>query len=208
MDTLCIPVHSSKLAKSCRKKAIQLLGETFHEATAVLVIDRELEIVQSATAPFLELGLRILCSGWMKRLWTLQEAALASEARGVAKLYFQMRDGPFLYQNDLNSPEKRTAPIHDEEGSLLHEGGIEVRLWMAIPSVRSLREVPEGYSPFRFIHDAIEHRSTSKFERCAALPCLFAGQRPNHNCVYFGCRTENGEPLHAHARSSNWNAVV
>ncbi len=164
MDTLCIPVHSSKLAKSCRKKAIQLLGETFHEATAVLVLDRELEIVQSATAPFLELGLRILCSGWMKRLWTLQEAALASEARGVAKLYFQMRDGPFLYQNDLNSPEKRTAPIHDEEGSLLHQGGIEVRLWMAIPSVRSLREVPEGYSPFRFIHDAIEHRSTSKFE--------------------------------------------
>jgi len=96
MDTLCIPVHPS--AKAYRKKAIQLLGKTFNEATAALVLDRELEMEDSTTATFFELGLRILCSGWAKRLWTLQEALLASEAHGSDKLYFQMHDGPFLYQ--------------------------------------------------------------------------------------------------------------
>ena len=68
MDTLCIPVHPS--AERHRKKAIRLLGKTFHEAAAVLVVDRELDYVESATSSFLELGMRILCSGWMKRLWT------------------------------------------------------------------------------------------------------------------------------------------
>lgn len=96
MDTLCIPVDAS--ARQYRKKAIQLLGKTFHEANAVLVLDHELTIAECLTTSFLELGTRILCSGWMKRLWTLQEATLASESHGVEKIYFQMRDGPFLYQ--------------------------------------------------------------------------------------------------------------
>ena len=76
MDTVCVPVAEE--AKAFRKKAIQLLGKTYHEATAVLVLDRELEIVNAASAPFFEVGLRILCSGWVKRLWTLQEATLAT----------------------------------------------------------------------------------------------------------------------------------
>ncbi|KAK0437976.1 uncharacterized protein EV420DRAFT_1280318 [Desarmillaria tabescens] len=170
MDTLCIPVHPSELAKSYRKKAIQLLGKTFHEATAVLVLDRELEIVESATVPFLELGLRILCSGWMKRLWTLQEATLASEAHGVDKLYFQMQDGPFLYQKynrdrkALNSLDKHTTEIQAEERTLLYDDGIMLLLGEQIPSVRAMREKRKGWSPFQVIYSAIEHRSTSKFE--------------------------------------------
>ncbi|PBK63355.1 hypothetical protein ARMSODRAFT_963251, partial [Armillaria solidipes] len=170
MDTLCIPVHPSELAKSYRKKAIQLLGKTFHEATAVLVLDRELEIVQSATVPFLELGLRILCSGWMKRLWTLQEATLASEAHGIDKLYFQMRDGPFLYQKydrdrkALNRLDERTTEVEAEERTLLYDDGIMLLLGAQIPSVRAMREMRKGWSPFQVIHSAIERRSTSKFE--------------------------------------------
>ncbi|KAK0442104.1 hypothetical protein EV421DRAFT_1664499, partial [Armillaria borealis] len=170
MDTLCIPVHPSELAKSYRKKAIQLLGKTFHEATAVLVLDRELEIVQSATVPFLELGLRILCSGWAKHLWTLQEASLASEAHGGDKLYFQMQDGPFLYQKydrdrkALNSLDEDTTEIQAEERTLLYEDGIMLQLGAQIPSVRAMREMRKGWSPFQVIHNATEHRSTSKFE--------------------------------------------
>ncbi|KAK7027915.1 hypothetical protein VNI00_015131 [Paramarasmius palmivorus] len=170
MDTLCIPVHPSELAKSYRKKAIQLLGKTFHEATAVLILDRELEIVESATTTFVELGLRILCSGWVKRLWTLQEASLASEARGADKVYFQMQDGPFLYQKydrdrkALNSLDERTTELQAEERTLLCENGIMLELGAQIPSVRAMRQMRDGWSPFRVIHSAIEHRSTSKFE--------------------------------------------
>ncbi|KAL0564500.1 hypothetical protein V5O48_017544 [Marasmius crinis-equi] len=168
MDTLCIPVDPSKLAY--RKKAIKLLGETFHKATAVLILDRELEIVQCATATFLELGLRILCSGWVKRLWTLQEATLASEAWGTDKLYFQMQDGPFLYQKyhrnrkALRSLNEHMTEIEAEERTLLLEDGIMLELGAQIPSVQAMREMREGWSPFRVIHSATEHRSTSKFE--------------------------------------------
>lgn len=168
LDTLCIPVEPS--AGAYRKKAIQLLGKTFNEADAVLVLDRELEIVESAASSFLELGLRILCSGWMKRLWTLQEATLASEAHNVTLLYFQMRDGPFLYQkydrnrSALRRVNERTTEIQAEERSLLHDKGMMLELGAQLPSVGMMRNMREGWSPFRVIHSAIEHRSTSKAE--------------------------------------------
>ncbi|KAI6143762.1 hypothetical protein BKA82DRAFT_3919954, partial [Pisolithus tinctorius] len=168
LDTLCIPVEPS--ARAYCKKAIQLLGKTFNEADAVLVLDRELEIVKSAAASFLELGLRILCSGWMKRLWTLQEATLASEAHNVSLLYFQMRDGPFLYQkydrnrSALRCVDECTTKIQAEEQSLLHDRGIMLELGAQLPSVGMMRNMRQGWSPFKVIHSAIEHRSTSKAE--------------------------------------------
>ena len=168
LDTLCIPVDPS--AKAYRKKAIQLLGKTFNEADAVLVLDRELEIVESATASFLELGLRILCSGWMKRLWTLQEATLASEAHNASLLYFQMGDGHFLYQKydrSRSAPRRvneRTTEIQAEERTLLHDNGVMLELGAQLPSVGMMRNMRPGWSPFRVIYSAIEHRSTSKAE--------------------------------------------
>ena len=110
MDTLCIPVHP--LEKKSRKKAIGFLSKTFQEATVVLVLDRELAAVDGATAPFLELAMRILCCGWLKRLWTFQEAVLASWAEGgKARIYFQLRDGPFLYYQCVR---------HETLGGLTH----------------------------------------------------------------------------------------
>lgn len=168
MDTLCIPVDPD--ASAHRKKAIQLLGETFNQANAVLILDRELEIVESTTASFLELGVRILCSGWVKRLWTLQEATLASEAHGMSKLYFQMRDGPFLYQKydrDRSASrriEAHTTEIQAEERTILNDYGIMLELGAQIPSVRAMRNIREGWSPFQVVYTAIEHRSTSKAE--------------------------------------------
>ncbi|KAF7350751.1 Het domain protein [Mycena sanguinolenta] len=166
MDTLCIPVEPS--ANEYRKKAIHLMGKTFNDANVVLVLDRELEIVESMTASFLELGLRILCSGWIKRLWTLQEAALASEAHGIDKLYFQMHDGPFLYQKyDRNRRALRHADkteIRAEERTILLESAIMLELGAQIPSIHVMRDMREGWSQFRVIYYAIEHRSTSKAE--------------------------------------------
>ncbi|KAH9892485.1 hypothetical protein C8Q73DRAFT_782020 [Cubamyces lactineus] len=170
MDTLCVPVDEE--AKAFRKKAIQLLGKTYHEATAVLVLDRELEIVNAASAPFLEIGLRILCSGWVKRLWTLQEATLASEAHGEEKIYFQMGDGPLLYQKyDRDRPAVHVVPndtafseVAADERTLLYDDGVMLLLGEQLPSVRAMRVMREGWSPFRAIYSATEHRTTSKAE--------------------------------------------
>ena len=170
MDTLCIPVHPS--AKPYRKRAIQLLGKTFHEARAVLVLDRELEIVNPTTSSFLELGIHILSSGWMKRLWTLQEATFASDALGEDRIFLQMRDYPFPYQKYDRNRLARTArdgstmlDIHAQERSVLDEIGIILLLAEQIPSVRAVRsDVVGGWSPLYSIALAIEHRTTSKAE--------------------------------------------
>jgi len=136
----------------------------------VLILDRELEIVESTTATFFELAVRILCSGWVKRLWTLQEATLASEGRGVDKLFFQMRDGPFLYQKydrDRKAAKRlddSTTEIQAEERVLLVENGIMLLLGENIPSVRAMRSMRKGWSPFYVIYSAIKRRATSKAE--------------------------------------------
>ena len=170
MDTLCIPVDPHPTVKALRKKAIQLLGRTFHEARAVLILDRELEIVNSSTASFLELGTRLLCSGWMKRLWTLQEATLASEALGEDRLFFQMGDGPFPYRKyDPDRPasiayNKLTTELAAEEHDLLNEHGVLLLLGEQLPSLRGMHNMRDHWAPFRMLFTALEHRTTSKAE--------------------------------------------
>ncbi|KAI0668107.1 hypothetical protein C8Q78DRAFT_1155806 [Trametes maxima] len=172
IDTLCVPVD--KNAKEFRKKAIQLLGETYYKAIAVLVLDKQLESVDGATAPFLEFGLRILSGGWIKRLWTLQEATLASEVHGEEKIYFQMLDGPVLYcKYNRHRPAARpvgtiaSSPgteIGAEERTLLYDRSVMHLLGDQLPSANAMRDLRAGWHPLAVVYAAIEHRTTSKSE--------------------------------------------
>ncbi|KAK5736311.1 hypothetical protein LTR17_007475 [Elasticomyces elasticus] len=84
IDTLSIPVQE-QFCQS-RKLAIASLPSLFSSCKFVLVLDTELENA-TACATRSELCLRILLSGWMKRLWTLQEGVLGRHA-----LWFQFRE--------------------------------------------------------------------------------------------------------------------
>ena len=81
MDALCIPER-----RDVRKRAIGLMARTYRQAQAVLVIDAGIRCC-SVSAPLEERLLRVLSSGWMQRLWTLQEGLLAH------KLVFEFSDG-------------------------------------------------------------------------------------------------------------------
>ncbi|KAK0236550.1 hypothetical protein EDD85DRAFT_576878 [Armillaria nabsnona] len=81
MDALCVPEK-----RDLRKRAIGLMAETYRNADAVLVIDSGIRSC-SVFAPLEERLLHIISSGWMQRLWTLQEALLAR------KLIFEFADG-------------------------------------------------------------------------------------------------------------------
>ncbi|GAP91721.2 putative het domain protein [Rosellinia necatrix] len=72
-DGICIPE-----ADHIRKKAIGMMARTYNEAVAVLVLDSGVQLCSSAQPPD-EKVLRVLTSGWMRRLWTLQEAVLSKE---------------------------------------------------------------------------------------------------------------------------------
>lgn len=80
MDTLLIPVASrTDDEKRRKKKAIQQIFTVFDQSECTIVMDRGLismPIGNSHTEPCLT-ALKIISSGWMRRLWTLQEAFLS-----------------------------------------------------------------------------------------------------------------------------------
>ncbi|KAH0562872.1 hypothetical protein GP486_002522 [Trichoglossum hirsutum] len=81
MDTLCIP-----LDEKYRTLAISKMRVPFTKADRVLVLDSELQQLSCRTSDE-ESIMRLGCSGWMRRMWTLQEGRLAKN------LYAKFADG-------------------------------------------------------------------------------------------------------------------
>lgn len=104
VDALCVPEE-----KSLRKKVINLMAKTYECAEAVIVFDAGIRSLCTSTTPVREIIVRILTSGWMHRLWTLQEALLARE------LLFEFADGLFwiklLEYAHAESQKQTLSPI-------------------------------------------------------------------------------------------------
>ncbi|KAF8419024.1 hypothetical protein EV426DRAFT_678427 [Tirmania nivea] len=95
MDSLCIPSQ-----QAARKRAIGIMGKIYRTAAKVLVIDSSIRIL-AADAPTEEKLFRIATSGWMSRLWTLQEGMLAKE------LVFELSSGTACaYQHLMPSTDE------------------------------------------------------------------------------------------------------
>lgn len=73
IDSLCVPED-----RAPRKKAIQMMGFTYKKAAQVLVLDASIQKCLSEESQEQKL-LYVLASGWMRRLWTLQEGILATK---------------------------------------------------------------------------------------------------------------------------------
>lgn len=105
VDTLCCPVD-----KTMKGLALQRIANVYADAAHVLVLDRNLTHYKANTHPA-ELLLRIFAaSPWMRRLWTLQEAALAKN------LWVQLND-------DTNSVNALLSTLED-----LGKGGRDICL--------------------------------------------------------------------------------
>jgi hypothetical protein len=102
MDTLCIPVSRDKPQdfKKAKEKAIEHMEGIYKYATKVLVLDRTLMSVSSNDMSYEEIGLRIMCSGWARRLWTLQEGIFQ------AKVHYQFADTSHTYEH-LNAAVRK-----------------------------------------------------------------------------------------------------
>jgi hypothetical protein len=85
MDTLLIPVYTTEPGvpspdefKDLKSRAIRQIYHVFHASAHSIVIDRGLLGIDSKGTPWKNV-MRILASGWMRRLWTLQEAYLSKQ---------------------------------------------------------------------------------------------------------------------------------
>ena len=65
------------------------MKETYEKATCVLVLDSSIRIYDSFGMSPEEICIIIFASGWMRRLWTLQEAVIPAEK---GRLWFHFRD--------------------------------------------------------------------------------------------------------------------
>ncbi|KAK0208995.1 hypothetical protein DFS33DRAFT_1272081 [Desarmillaria ectypa] len=127
----------------------------------------------------LELGIRMASVGWMKRLWTLQEAALSIESKSsLGKMYFQMRDGPIRWKELLHTFQH--MPSKPRSKPLLRPQGLLFGLWMEesitsrLPFVSDLQ--PSGWdTQFQRLARAVQNRTTSKSEDEAICLASLAG---------------------------------
>ena len=94
LDTFCVPVGDEH--KPYRKLAISLMYKTYVSAQDVLVLDSE---IQNTPIPSdkTEIFLRVSISGWMRRLWTLQESVLGR------RLQVKFRNGIVDLVTEYNS---------------------------------------------------------------------------------------------------------
>lgn len=84
-DTLCCPVSPGE----DKNRVLAQMKNIYERATCVLVLDASIFLYENKGMGPEEACARILTSGWMRRLWTLQEGALPA---GRGRLWFQFRD--------------------------------------------------------------------------------------------------------------------
>ncbi|KAM5349010.1 hypothetical protein ACJ41O_008833 [Fusarium nematophilum] len=92
-----------KLSKygEAKENAIKNMEGIYKSSTKVLVLDRTLTGIRSHGMSKEEIGLRIMCSGWARRLWTLQEGLYQ------AQVHYQFADTTYTFK-DLNEAVRRT----------------------------------------------------------------------------------------------------
>lgn len=147
IDTLCVPLSPQEY----RKKSIKNMRAVYSRATKVLVLDAELlrSTMHSCSEEKLS---RITCSTWIRRLWTLQEAALARS------IYFQFA-GEAVIILDETPPapgESSYARWYDNE-VMYYSHLFTFNWWKLAPGMTELRRI-------YFVFQALKSRSTSHVE--------------------------------------------
>ncbi|KAL7957418.1 hypothetical protein V8C34DRAFT_285994, partial [Trichoderma compactum] len=170
IDTLCIPV--ARHLASYRAKAIHLLGRTYTNAT-VLVLDSELEALNSRQTSILEQNLRICCSGWMRRLWTLQEAMLSRE------LFIQLHDVSVQLIRPLCIALNERFSFDLASDSFLTSTAFDDTMNQRIPTATGLRVPANTHnrigSAYKNLISAVQYRSTSKMQDEPAILATLMG---------------------------------
>lgn len=164
IDTLCVPVR--KAHKPFRTQAIRSMDLIYAGAENTLVLDSELQQISQTSQE--QMSAHVLCSSWMARCWTLQEARLSQ------RCYVQFADGPF----DLQNTERLVRQDGDDaqrrnSWNDLMALKLEAIKWYytMIPMRDPLYEVSMYGGQFLNGWNDLEQRSTS---RKKDIHCIFA----------------------------------
>jgi len=159
------------------------------DADKVLVLESSLEQIDSSQLSDLEMLIRIISSKWTRRLWTLQEGALAKS------LYFQFADKAVdldeINQSLADSPYGREYMDVSFSCTSLHE------LW-------DRGKISSISHTLYLLYTAVRYRSTSVKEDEALCLATLAGldmediikvKPPNNRMVKFWSLIEHPSPI-------------
>ena len=167
IDTLCIPVASKH--KDARKLAIRRMADTYRQSRRVLVVDADLHQC-SKQCSRTELATRVLCCGWMRRLWTLQEALIAEKTSNASKLDIQFLEGPLEFNAIAG---KSVQSLYQTEFAMRS-------VFSAFPQSRSRDR------SFALLTRALRYRTTSKKEDEPVCLGPLLGLDPDHISAILG----------------------
>ncbi|KAI0717560.1 hypothetical protein C8T65DRAFT_640971 [Cerioporus squamosus] len=157
IDSLCIPG-----IKRLRKRAIKLMANTYRDAAKVLVVDEGIRTECSLSHTWEVNLLRIATSGWLQRIWTLQEGVLGRT------LCFEFKDGPVDVAEEVS---KLTLELAHKKDAAKISAGFELLYLEAYkPHVPLLafradnKGTPANEYTFGEVIWLLQNRSTSKRE--------------------------------------------
>ncbi|RDX43060.1 hypothetical protein OH76DRAFT_1243986 [Lentinus brumalis] len=157
IDSLCIPG-----IKHLRKRAIKFMANTYRDAAKVLVLDECIRTECSLAHTWEVNLLRIATSGWVRRIWTLQEGVLGRE------LCFEFKEGPVDVAEEVS---RLTRELADKPDAARISAGFELLYMDAYkPHVPLLafradnKGTPSNEYTFGEVIWLLQNRSTSKWE--------------------------------------------
>lgn len=109
-DTLCCPVEPGK----AKNIALTQMKRIYLEATRVLVLDASIRTYEYQTIDADEACIRILNSGWTRRLWTLQEGILPAKNHRLS----------FMFKDEVINAQKLTLKMFQIRESSVGRRGL------------------------------------------------------------------------------------
>ena len=160
IDTLSVPQD-----RDAKRFAIQRMHRTYAAASAVLVLDTELVTVGRPRARH-EIFLRVAMTGWMRRLWTLQEGVLAK------KLNFQFADGvvnvmELLRQAEADFAGRKMGQVIDVESTIF------------CTDIRSLQEAQGDFKIWHAWHSSQGRSTSHKLDEVTCIATLLGFSEQN-----------------------------
>lgn len=131
--------------------ALEKIRAVYELAKRVLVLDAGLMCIEARSVDITEGSARIFTSAWMRRLWTLQEGALAKS------LYFQFADQAVglqdLYQSFVATKNIRYQVFRED---------LQVEVWTLGAFFHSGEKwVPSGLRNLHFLDKSLHYREVS-----------------------------------------------
>ncbi|CAN9107975.1 unnamed protein product [Alternaria alternata] len=157
MDTLLIPVGGEDSHKAARKKAIHQIYTVFSRAKYTIVVDNGLSTMSWDDRDYTTTAMRILASGWMRRLWTLQEAYLSRKLLFAFKHWEEdhdeNKDPPLvdldeieaLYHEDLNEKSFGKADLMKPDNETSQKLDVEARQKLDIETSQKLDKMMKDF---------------------------------------------------------------